>query len=143
MKPTGIKLVFEFTDGRIATWHDTFNSTVGETINNLYGMRNISKAKIIECYLEFDNDGEYYKVFIDVDKNKLNQFLGQQENVIKKRKPAAKQSGIKHIIWHKTRSKWMVRCGRKCIRYYSDLKEAKKVLENYQKEERVKKSFGI
>lgn len=75
MTPRGIKLICERADGEITTWHDAFNTTVEDVIRKVRYEKNWIGGKFIEAYLEFENDGKYYKVFIDIKKQKLNQLL--------------------------------------------------------------------
>lgn len=75
MTPRGIKLICEHADGEITTWHDAFNTTVEDVIKKVVYHKDWINGKFIEAYLEFENDGKYYKVFIDIKKQKLNQLL--------------------------------------------------------------------
>lgn len=75
MTPRGIKLICERADAEITTWHDVFNTTVEDVIKKVVYHKDWLGGKFIEAYLEFENDGKYYKVFIDIKKQKLNQLL--------------------------------------------------------------------
>ena len=78
MKATGLKLTCERADGEITTWHDKFETTVEDVIRKVMHQKGWMGGKFIEVYLEFDNDGEYYKVYLDVKDYGFNQLLGLQ-----------------------------------------------------------------
>ncbi len=75
MKATGIKLVCERANGEIATWHDVFETTVEDVIKKIRNRNQWIGGEILEAYLEFDNDGKYYKVYLDVKDRGYNQLL--------------------------------------------------------------------
>jgi hypothetical protein len=75
MKATGIKFVCERADGEITTWHDVFEKTVEDVINGIKHEKRWIGGKFLEAYLEFDNDGKYYKVYLDVKERGFNQLL--------------------------------------------------------------------
>jgi hypothetical protein len=76
MKATGLKLICERADGEITTWHDVFETTVEDVINKMKHSKRWIGGKFLEAYLEFDNDGRYYKVYLDVKERGFNQLLG-------------------------------------------------------------------
>ena len=76
MKATGLKLVCELANGDINTWHTTFDKTVEEIIHDVAYDKNWFGGKFLEAYLEFDNNGKYYKVYLDVKDYGFNQILG-------------------------------------------------------------------
>jgi hypothetical protein len=76
MKAIGLKLICQRSDGEITTWHDVFETTVEDVIRNVRHKKNWMGGKFLEGYLEFDNDGKYYKVFLDVKEQGFNQLLG-------------------------------------------------------------------
>lgn len=76
MKATGIKLVCERANGEIVTWHDVFETTVEDVIKKIRNRNQLIGGEILEAYLEFDNDGKYYKVYLDVKDRGYNQLLG-------------------------------------------------------------------
>ncbi len=76
MKATGLKLICERADGEITTWHDSFETTVEDVINKMKHEKQWIGGNFIEAYLEFDNNGKYYKVYLDVKDRGFNQLLG-------------------------------------------------------------------
>ena len=76
MKATGLKLICERADGEITTWHDVFETTVEDVIRKVRHQKRWMGGKFLEAYLEFDNDGKYYKVYLDVKERGFNQLLG-------------------------------------------------------------------
>ena len=76
MKATGIKLVCLRSDGEITTWHEKFETTVEDVIRKVKYDKFWIGGKFLEIYLEFDNNGEYYKVQLDVVNYGFNQLLG-------------------------------------------------------------------
>ena len=76
MKATGLKLICERADGAITTWHDVFETTVEDVIRKVRHQKRWMGGKFLEAYLEFDNDGKYYKVYLDVKERGFNQLLG-------------------------------------------------------------------
>lgn len=76
MKVTGLKLVCQRVDGEITTWHDVFEDTIEDIINKVKYQKNWIGGIFLEAYLEFDNNGKYYKVYLDVKEYGLNQLLG-------------------------------------------------------------------
>ena len=76
MKVRGLKLICERADGEITTWHDVFETTVEDVINKMKHSKGWIGGKLLEAYLEFDNDGKYYKVYLDVKERGFNQLLG-------------------------------------------------------------------
>lgn len=75
MKITGLKLTCERADGEITTWHDVFETTIADVIKKVRHQKRWMGGKFIEAYLEADNNGEYYKVYLDVNNCGLNQLL--------------------------------------------------------------------
>ena len=75
MKATGLKLICERADGEITTWHDNFETTVEDVINKIKHSKSWMGGKFLKVYLEFDNNNEYYKVYLDVKKQGLNKLL--------------------------------------------------------------------
>jgi hypothetical protein len=67
MKAIGIKFVYELSNGDITTWHDVFETTANDIINKIKHQKGWIGGKFIEAYLEFSNNGEYYKVYLDVN----------------------------------------------------------------------------
>jgi hypothetical protein len=65
MKAIFIKLVFESESGIINTWHDIFDKTIEEIINDVKELKGWENGKFTKAYLEFDNNG-YYKVHLDL-----------------------------------------------------------------------------
>lgn len=76
MKSVGIKFACLHADGRISTWHDAFNTTVEDIIRRVMHDKNWMGGTFMEIYLEFDNNGQYYKVHLDIINCKFNQLLG-------------------------------------------------------------------
>jgi len=76
MKVTGLKLICERADGEITTWHDVFETTVEDVIRKVRHQKRWMGGRFLEAYLEFDNDGQYYKVYLDVKERGFNQLLG-------------------------------------------------------------------
>lgn len=76
MKAIGLKLICERADGEITTWHDVFETTVEDVINKMKHSKRWIGGKFLEAYLEFDNNGKYYKVYLDVKERGFNQLLG-------------------------------------------------------------------
>jgi hypothetical protein len=76
MKVKGLKLICERADGEITTWHDVFETTVEDVINKMKHPKRWIGGKFLEAYLEFDNNGKYYKVYLDVKERGFNQLLG-------------------------------------------------------------------
>jgi len=76
MKVTGLKLICERADGEITTWHDVFETTVEDVIRKVRHQKRWMGGIFLEAYLEFDNDGQYYKVYLDVKERGFNQLLG-------------------------------------------------------------------
>jgi len=76
MKATGLKLTCELANGEINTWHTTFDKTVEEIIHEVAYDKNWLGGKFLEAYLEFDNNGKYYKVYLDINNYGFNQLLG-------------------------------------------------------------------
>jgi hypothetical protein len=76
MKVTGLKLICERADGEITTWHDVLETTVEDVIRKVRHQKNWMGGKFLEAYLEFDNAGKYYKVYLDVKERGFNQLLG-------------------------------------------------------------------
>jgi hypothetical protein len=76
MKATGIKLICERANGDLTTWHDVFETTVENVINDMKHSKGWIGGKFLEIYLEFDNAGKYYKVHLDVNEQGYNQLLG-------------------------------------------------------------------
>lgn len=75
MKCTGIKIIVERQDGEITTWHDTFNSSPERHIKQVLEFKQWNNGRVIEAYLEFDHNGSYLKVWLDVDRNNLSAYL--------------------------------------------------------------------
>lgn len=73
MKPTGIKVVVERQDGEITTWHDVFDRKVEAILLDVIKQKNWENGIVREAYLEFDLNGEYYKVYLDP--TRLNKVL--------------------------------------------------------------------
>ena len=73
MKATGIKLICRCLEGDINTYHDVFETTVEELINKAKVNKGWVGGKFTDAYIEFDNNGNYYKVFLDT--NHLNKFI--------------------------------------------------------------------
>jgi len=65
MKPTGFKVVVERQDGQITTWHDVLDRKVESIILNVMQQKGWRNGKITEAYIEFDDNGQYYKVHLD------------------------------------------------------------------------------
>ena len=76
MKATGIKFIVERSDKEITTWHDVFEKPVEEIINEVKHVKRWIGGKFLEIYIEFDNDGKYYKVYLDIQNSTYNQRLG-------------------------------------------------------------------
>ncbi len=76
MNATGLKLICEREDGQITTWRDVFETTVEEVINKVKHSKGWIGGNFLEAYLEFDNGGKYYKVYLDVKEQGFNQLLG-------------------------------------------------------------------
>lgn len=76
MKATGIKFICECKHGDINTWHDVLHTTVDEIINKVKYQKGWIGGKFTDIYLEFDNDGKYYKVHLDIAMNGFNKLLG-------------------------------------------------------------------
>jgi len=76
MKTAGLKLVCERADGNITTWHDVFQEPVEDVINKMKHTKRWIGGKFLEAYLEFDNDGYYYKVYLDVKECGFDKLLG-------------------------------------------------------------------
>lgn len=76
MKATGLKLVCELANGDLTTHHDVFETTVENVINDVKHSKRWIGGKFLEIYLEFNNAGEYYKVYLDVNERGYNQLLG-------------------------------------------------------------------
>ena len=76
MKATGIKFVCERADGEITTWHDVFETTVEDIIRKVRHEKDWFGGTFLEIYLEFDNNGSYYKVQLDIKNYGFNQLLG-------------------------------------------------------------------
>jgi hypothetical protein len=76
MKATGIKLVCQRANGDLTTWHDVFETTVENVINDVKHSKGWIGGKILEIRLEFNNAGKYYKVYLDVNEQGYNQLLG-------------------------------------------------------------------
>lgn len=74
MKATGIKFVCVRADKEITTWHDVFETTVEDIIREVRTKKQWFGGRFLEIYLEFDNYGNYYKVYLDP--NKFNVLLG-------------------------------------------------------------------
>lgn len=68
MNTTGIKLICVRKDEAITTWHDVFEQSIENIINDVKDRKNWIGGKFQEIYLEFDNGGQYYKVVIDHSK---------------------------------------------------------------------------
>lgn len=75
MKATGIKLTFESKKGSIATFHDVFEDKVETIVKKHNIIKRFGNFKITEAYLEFENNGNYFKLYLDVNKNKLNDLF--------------------------------------------------------------------
>ena len=67
MKVTGIKLVCRCLSGEINTYHGVFETTVEELINKVKVNKDWVGGRFTDAYLEFDNNGNYYKVFLDTN----------------------------------------------------------------------------
>lgn len=65
MKPTGFKVVVERQDGAITTWHDVFDRKVEKILLDVRKQKGWENGTVQEAYLEFDANGEYYKVHLD------------------------------------------------------------------------------
>jgi hypothetical protein len=76
MKATGLKLICEQANGEITTWHDMFETTVEDVIIKVRHQKSWMGGKFLEAYLEFDNNGKYYKVHLDVKDFGFNNLLG-------------------------------------------------------------------
>lgn len=73
MKPTGFKVIVERQDGAITTWHDMFDRKVETILLDVRKQKGWENGTVKEAYLEFDANGEYYKVFLDCAR--LNKVL--------------------------------------------------------------------
>jgi hypothetical protein len=67
MKVTGIKLACRCLSGDVNTYHGRFETTVEEIIDKFKISKDWIGGKFIQAYIEFDNNGTYYKVFLDLD----------------------------------------------------------------------------
>lgn len=77
MKPTGFKVVVERQDGAITTWHDIFDRKVERILLDVCAQKGWEKGTVIEAYIEFDANGEYYKVYLDCTRlNKILSMVG-------------------------------------------------------------------
>jgi hypothetical protein len=76
MKATGLKLICESANGDISTWHDVFETTVEDVINKVKHQKNWIGGKFLEAYIEFNNNDNYYKVYLDVENRGFNALLG-------------------------------------------------------------------
>jgi hypothetical protein len=76
MKAVGLKIICLRADGEITTWHTIFDKSVEDIIRDIMHEKNWIGGKFLEIYLEFDNQGEYYKVQLDVLNYGFNQLLG-------------------------------------------------------------------
>ena len=76
MKPTGIKLICERADGEMTTWHTVFNRPVEDHINDVKHQKDWMGGKFTEIYPEFDNNGKYYKAYLDINNSGYNLLLG-------------------------------------------------------------------
>lgn len=65
MKSTGFKVIVERQDGQITTWHDVLDRKVEVIIKEVMDQKGWRNGKIIEAYIEFDDKGQYYKVYLD------------------------------------------------------------------------------
>ena len=73
MKATGITLTCECKRGDINTYHDDFEKTIEQLIDNIKVNKDWVGGKFISAYLEFDNKGDYYKVYLDI--NELTKLI--------------------------------------------------------------------
>lgn len=76
MEAKGIKIIVERADKEITTWHDVFEKPIEDIINGVKFQKKWMGGKILEMYLEFDNKGQYHKVYLDVKDQKYNLLLG-------------------------------------------------------------------
>jgi len=65
MKATGVKLICERADGEITTWHTPLERTIEDVIEYVRYNKRWLGGKFLEIYIEFDNNGEYYKTQLD------------------------------------------------------------------------------
>jgi len=75
MDATGIKFVCERADGEITTWHDVFEKSAEDVIRDVRHQKDWVGGKFLDIYLEFNNKGEYYKVYLDIQRCGFNQLL--------------------------------------------------------------------
>jgi len=75
MKATGIKFICELENGEINTLNCDFDRPVSKIIENYKILKDWVGGKFIEIYIEFENDGNYQKVQLDIKRNKYNQLL--------------------------------------------------------------------
>lgn len=73
MKATGIKLVCSCLGGDINTYHGAFEVPVEDLIEKIKAEKDWVGGKFTQAYIEFDNKGNYYKVFLDI--NTLNKLI--------------------------------------------------------------------
>jgi len=72
---TGIKFVCERTDGEITTWHDTLSGKIEDVVNKIKHQKGWIGGEFQEVRIEFDVNGEYYKIYLNIEKCKLNDLL--------------------------------------------------------------------
>lgn len=65
MKAIGIKFIVERQDNEITTWHDVFEHPAEKILKDVMWLKAWENGTVREAYLEFDNGGEYYKIFLD------------------------------------------------------------------------------
>lgn len=76
MTITGIKLVCERKDGLITTWGDVlFNKSVKEVIEEVKYKKHWIGGKFLKIYIEYNENGIYQKMYLDIKKNEYNKCL--------------------------------------------------------------------
>jgi hypothetical protein len=65
MKPTGFKIAVVRKDGEVTTWHDVFDRPAEDIIRSVVEFKQWEGGVVTDAYLEFDNNGEYYKIYLD------------------------------------------------------------------------------
>lgn len=74
MKPTGLKLICERSDGIMSTWLQShFKTKVEYTINEIKHKKGWMNGRFKEAYIEFEISGRYYRTYLDV--NPFNKLL--------------------------------------------------------------------
>ena len=68
MKVTGIKFVVERTDKAITTWHCSLTQKVEQIILDVKESKAWGNGTVNEAYIEFDDNGEYCKTYLDCAK---------------------------------------------------------------------------